>query len=490
MNLESITSKATHAFKWSALTEIVTRIASPLVNVILAGLLAPTDFGIVATAMIAISLAQIFWDVGLSKALIQTNENTENLANVVFWINIVLGLALYLFLFVAAPWVGVFFKSPASGPVLRILGLQIVIASLSSVQQAFYVRELDFRQLFRVKILMIVISASFSITLALSGYGVWALVAGALAGQTVNLVFLWHSSHWRPSLQPTFSLPKRFFKFGIWILAEGLLAWFFSWGDSLVVGRYIGIDELGVYQVGLSMVAILYGLWVNPFVPVLFPSLARLQDNKTEFMRVFRKTNQFIMMLVLPIGVSLYLVGSEGALMIFGERWQNLGIVISILGLRTALAWLVGINGEVYRAIGRPDINVKLMVVSVFAYFPIYLWAASRGLSMFLFGYFCTAIIGILVHVVISSRSLHLSPLYLWYDGKNFFLSAFGMGIFLVTIKSGIAAIAPNVSLFLTLITLLTTSAAIYLAMLWFLERAFVVQTIQLIKATVRDQGD
>ena len=184
---QPITAKAVHSLKWSALMEIVSRTAQPIIFVILARLLTPADYGVMATAMIAISFSQMFWDAGLSKALIQTKAAPEDAAHVVFWTNVVLGLLIYILLYLAAPAIALFFKSPASGPVLRVLGIQIVIASLTSVQQALFVRDLDFRGLFWIKLLTAFIPGLFSIPLALKGFGIWALVTGSLVAQIINL---------------------------------------------------------------------------------------------------------------------------------------------------------------------------------------------------------------------------------------------------------------------------------------------------------------
>ena len=195
---QNITTKAVGSLKWSALTEIAARTAQPIIFVVLARLLAPTDFGVLATAMIVISFVQMFWDAGLSKALIQTKEVPENAAHVVFWTNLTLGIIIYTLLFAAAPYIAFFFKSPVTEPVLRVLGIQIIIASLASVQQALFVRDLDFRGLFWIKLLTVFIPALFSIPLALLGYGIWSLVTGTLAGQFFNLLLLWMRSPWRP----------------------------------------------------------------------------------------------------------------------------------------------------------------------------------------------------------------------------------------------------------------------------------------------------
>jgi O-antigen/teichoic acid export membrane protein len=131
---ESVTQKAVGAIKWSALMEVMPRAISSIVFLLLVRLLTPEDFGVMSAAMTVIGFSQIFWDIGLGKALIQTKEKPEKAANVVFWTNLLFGIVVYKGLLIMAPWLVAFFDSPASISVFRILGLQIVIDSLASVQ--------------------------------------------------------------------------------------------------------------------------------------------------------------------------------------------------------------------------------------------------------------------------------------------------------------------------------------------------------------------
>ena len=479
---ETINQKAMRSVKWSALMEIVSRTAAPIVTVILARLLTPTDFGVVATAMIAISFAQMFWDAGLSKALVQTNEAPEEAAHVVFWTNLVLGLVIYVLLFFAAPWLVVFFNSPASGPVLRVLGLQIVIASLSSVQQALFVRELDFRRLFWVKLLTAFVPGFFSIPLAFYGYGVWALVAGTLVGQTLNLMLLWRYSLWRPRLQYDRHLARGIFGFGVWVVAESLGGWLLIWGDNLIVGRFLGIDELGVYRTGWMLATIAFGLVLNPFLPVLYPTFSRMQNDLPLLKASFHKVNRIIIALSLPMGIGLFLLGPEIATILFGSKWQGLGLVLSVIGLALGLAWSVGINTEVYRAMGRPDINTRLLFVTILLYMPAYYLAAQFSLEIFLYVRLSLVFMGIAVQVYVCQRLLNVSTFYLWYDGKNFILAAIAMGTGIGVVKWGIHAITTALPQVFALALLIIIGVGIYAASLWMLDRSFVLQTSRLIR--------
>jgi O-antigen/teichoic acid export membrane protein len=477
----NIIQRATRSLKWSALTEVVSRTAGPIVTVILARLLTPEDFGVVAMAMIAISFAQMFWDAGLSKALIQTNEAPEEVAHVVFWSNLILGVFVYALLFLAAPWVVIFFKSPKSITILRVLGLQIFIASLSSVQQALFVRDLNFRSLFWIKLLTAFFPAFFSIPMAVYGYGVWALVSGSLAGQILNFILLWYMSHWRPRLSFDIGRARKLFKFGIWVVGESLAAWFLVWGDNLLVGRFLGVHDLGVYRTGWSLVMIIFGLALNPFVSVIYTTFSRFQNDLPALTAAFYKVNKVVIALALPMGVGLLLIGRELALVLFGAKWEGLGFVLCVIGVQQALSWIVSINPEVYRAMGRPDTNTKLMFFAALFYLPAYAIAAQFGFDIFVYTRLFITLPGILVHIYFCTRLLGVSPLYLWQEGKFIVLSTLFMWIVVAILKKSMGIFMPNVQTFMILPVLVIAGMVAYISLLWYMDKPFIIQTKGLI---------
>jgi O-antigen/teichoic acid export membrane protein len=479
---EPVTQKAAGSVKWSALMEVVSRTASPIMFVILARLLTPEDFGVVSIAMIAISFSQMFWDAGLEKALIQTKEVPEKAADVVFWTNLVLGIVTYIILFLIAPWLATFFNSPASMPVLRVLGLQVVIASLTSVQQALFVRDLDFRQLFWVKLATAFVPGLFSIPMAFFGYGVWSLIAGSLVGSLLNLALLWRKSPWRPQLGFDWHIARKLFGFGIWVVGESLAAWFFTWGDSTILGRFLGVEDLGVYRVGWTISMIIFGLLLNPFLPVLYPTFSRLQDDIHKLTETFRKANRVVISLALPVGVGLLLVGPHLVSVFFGNKWHGLGLVVSMLGLAQGVSWLVAINPELYRAMGRADINTKLLFVAGLCYLPVYLFAAPHGLKVFLYARLGLVFVGISIHVFFAVLLLKVTPLYLWKEGKLLVLSTLVMATVVTGLKVGLTLGAEGLPDLVTLVILIMAGVVAYGGTLWLLDRPFVLQTKNLLR--------
>ena len=477
-----IKNKAIRSVKWSVLMEIVSRAITPIVNVILARLLTPTDFGVVAIATAAISFSQVFWDAGLRQSLVQTDDAPEEAAHVVFWTNILLGIIIYGTIYFTAPSLAIFFDSPASGPVLRILGIQIILGSLSSVQQGLFVRDLDFRRLFWIKLLSAFVPGIFSILMAFSGYGVWALVTGVLVGQVINLVLLWYYSPWRPKFRYDLKLARKIYKFGAWAMIESVESWFITYGDNLLVGKFLNVGELGVYQMGRTLTVSLFTMALNPFIPVLYPTFSRLQNDLPALSANFHKVNRIVISLVLPIGVGFLLTGPEIAAVLFGNKWEGLGLVLSLFGLMWGFSWLVGINPDFYRAVGRPDINVKIFFIMALIYIPVYYFTVQFGLVVFLFVRLALVLVEISAQIFQFRSTMHDSPLYLWRDGKSFFLSALILGIALAVIKWGLYNLIPNISQAFVLAILVILGVIIYLAAIWQLDKGYFSQIARLIK--------
>lgn len=416
--------------------EIGSRTASGIVYLVLARLLTPEDFGVMALALLLVNFCQVFWDAGLEKALIQTPAPPEQAAQVVFWTNALLGLVMFALLFLAAPGLAAFFHTPSALAVMRVLGVQVVIASLASVQQALLVRELGFRELFWLKLVTTIISCSFSIPLAFIGYGVWALVAGSLSAALLNLILLWRQSPWRPRWSFDWRLARALYGFGLWVVLESLGAWFFSWGDNLLVGKFLGAHALGIYTVGWTIANLLFGLVLNPFFPVLYPTFSRLRDNLPGLTETFQRVAHMVTALALPLGTWLLLAGPPLVAVVFGDQWPGLGLVLSLIGFMHGIAWLVGINPELYRALGRPDLNTKLMFAASLYYLPAYLLAAPWGLVAFTCTRLGLDLSTIPLHIFLGVRMLKLSPFYLWHCGRPVILATLAMAGVLVILKS------------------------------------------------------
>jgi PST family polysaccharide transporter len=411
---QAIATKATASIKWSALSGVIQYVAPPLTFLALARLLSPHAFGVLSTAMIFITFSQMFWEAGLGRALIQIQIAAERAANVVFWMNTVLGLVTYALFLVGAPLAADFFKCPQCASVLRVLGLQAVILAFTSVQQNLYMRDFDFRGLFLARLIASVMPALVAIPMAILGMGVWSLVAGTLAGSLFFMLALWGKSDWRPQCHFETDVARRLAKFGAWVVLESFGAWLIIWGDSVLLGRYLGMEQLGIYRVAWTVSLVVFGLLVTPLTQVAFPAFSRLGDSSRHLKDAFTSAAKTISCVSLPSGVGLLILSPEISDVVFGNKWAGLGLIMGIIGILNGVAFTLYINRELYTAIGRPDLNVKVLIISLMFYLPAYLIAAPMGLNVFVYTRLALSLLALPIHVFICTRLLDLSAFY-WF---------------------------------------------------------------------------
>lgn len=476
--------KAINSVKWSALIAIIPRIISPLVMIALARILAPESFGLVSIALIVISFSQMFWEAGLSHALIQTNEPILKVANVVFWSNITLGVVIYCIIFFAAPTLSIYFNSAQSMPVLRVLSVQIIIMSLAVVQEGLLNRDFDFRSLFWIKIITTLLPGLFSIILALYGYKVWALVYGTLLGSLLNVLLLWGKSTWRPSMQIHWYLVPKLFRFGFWMVSLSLLGWLINWLDSILVSKYLGIAELGIYRTGITMNMMLFSMVIGPISTIIFPAFSRIQDNRGKVIKYFNDANKIIMSIALPAGVGLFLVSNALVAVVYGEKWKGMGVVLGVMGLSEAIANCVSINTTIYQAIGRPDLQPKLSIFLLPFFIIAYLYAAPLGMGPLLWAKLGLTLLTAPINALLVARVLKISPFYIFHQGKYIIISTLILatsvlatqGVINVQVGSNYNIIVLSGSIFAGVIS--------YVVSIWFLDRPFCLQIQSLIKST------
>lgn len=428
------TTKVMHAARWSFLTEIASKAIGPVIMIVLARLLMPAEVGIVAAASIVISFSQVFGDMGLSKALIQnTDDELEKITQIVFWSNIVLAIFVYAVLFLTADWIALIFKDLRVALVVKVQGVQLLLTALCSVQIAQYQRKLDYKPLFWMRILTVVIPGMASIPLALAGFGYWALVAGTLSGSLAQVVLLWVKVNWRPKFKYDYDLAGKLIKFGLWASGEALAGWFLVWADCLVVGAFLGAAELGIYRTGSAFVILIFGLLLSPALTVMYSHFSKINsigsEHVTQSMQNFIKLFTII---ALPIGITLFAAGEAVGNLVFGTKWLGIGTVIGLQGLTQAVGWIVAPNAEALRATGRPDLNAKIMFFSISYHLPIYLFAATQGLMFFLWTRFVCALLTVLVRIWVMRHMVGIHIEKLLVDMKWVALGAGGMALTLI----------------------------------------------------------
>jgi len=476
--------KITNGIKWTTLSSLLPKLISPLVMLVLARILAPEYFGLVSTAMIVISFSQMFWEAGLTKALIQSSEPIEVTGNLVFWSNLFIGILIYILIFFFAPYIAKYYNNSQTSIVLRVLSLQIIFISLTTVQEAIFIKDLNFAPLFSIRLISSISNGLVSIFLAFNGFGVWSLVFGTLLGVILNFILLWKKSIWMPSFNINWKLANQFYKFGSWVLLLSLLGWLINWVDSILIGKYFGIRDLGIYRMGVTLITVLFSIFLTPITTVMFPSFSKLNGDQLKIKYHFKQVNKVVIMIILPIGIGIFLLSNEIVGLFLGPKWSDLSAVIGYLALAEAIGTFCGINPIIYQSIGRPDLQPKLSMILIAPYLLVYWYVIPFGMMPLLLAKLTLAIVTTPINMIIMVRVLKLSPFYIFHQAKYIFLSCIILAIYILAQKLLLTYLNLNYDI-IVLLSSIVFGIFIYFILLWNLDRIFIKQFITSIKKLI-----
>lgn len=435
MKEKSLQNKVINATKWSSITEIAAKLVSPITNMILARILAPEAFGVVATVTMIISFADMFADSGFQKYLVQHEFEDEGEkfgnANVAFWTNFGISIILWIIIILFRNQLATLVGNPGLGHVISIACFQLPLTSLSSIQMALYRRDFDFKTLFVVRMVAVCIPFIITIPLALLGLGYWALITGSIAVQFSNAMILTIRSKWKPKFYYSIKILKEMFSFSIWSLIEAISIWLTSWADAFIIGSVLNQYYVGIYKTSTSMVTSLMALITGSTKPVLFSTLSRLQDDETLFNSMFLKFQKLVSLLVFPLGVGVYLFSDLATQLLLGNQWNEASNVIGTWALTSSIMIVFGhFSSEVYRSKGRPKLSFLAQMLHLIVLVPACIISSRYGFWPLVYTRSWIRLQFMLVHFIIMKFAVGF-PISKMF--KNVFPTAFGailMGLF------------------------------------------------------------
>lgn len=384
MENKKLETKIIDATKWSAITELVAKLITPITNMILARLLSPEAFGVIATVTMITSFSNMLSDAGFQKYIVQhefENEiDEESSLDVAFWSNFTISFLLWLGIAVFRVQLAEIVGNPGLGNVFVIASSTILLTSFSSIQMAFYRRRFQFKILFKVRIVGSIMPLVVTVPLALLFRNYWALVVGNITASIVNAIILtWYSS-WKPKFEFDFHLLKRMFSFSWWSLIEQITIWFGDYIGIFIVGKYLSSYNLGIYKTSMTMVNQIMTLITSATTPVLFAGLSRLQHKDKEFQTLFFTFQRYVGLIVLPMSIGIYAYRELVTNILMGKQWDK---AIEFVGLWGAMSGIKIVFSnycsEVYRAQGRPKLSVLTQTIYLIFLIPGLILSAHKG---------------------------------------------------------------------------------------------------------------
>lgn len=434
MKEESFNKKLINATKWSTITEIASKLVSPITNMILARIISPEAFGVVTTATMIFSFADMFTDAGFQKYLIQhdfkdEDEKFQN-ANVAFWTNIGISIFLWLIITAFCEQIAALVGNPGLGNVIAIACVQLIFTSFSSIQMALYRRDFDFKTLFLVRMVSVFIPLAVTIPLAFAGLSYWAIIIGTLVMQFSNAIILTIKSRWKPHLFYKVKMLKVMLSFSIWSLVEAISIWFTAWVDVLIIGSSLSQYYLGIYKTSTVTVNAFMSLITASIVPILFSALSRLQDDNKKFNRIYLSTQRIVSAIVFPLGIGVYLYSDLVTKILLGSKWSEASGVIGVWALTSAIMIVFGsFCSEVYRAKGRPKLSFLAQILHLVVLVPVCIVSSKYGFWTLVFSRSWIRLEFVLVHLVIMKVAIGFPVEKTFINVMPTAISALAMGV-------------------------------------------------------------
>ncbi len=413
--MSELNNKIVKATKWSTITEITAKLITPFSTMVLARLLTPEAFGVVATLTMIITFAEIFTDAGFQRYLIQfefkDDEDKYNTANVAFWSNLVMSLTIWALIAVFSEPLAKLVGNPGLGNAISIACVSIPLAAFSSIQMALYKRDFDFKTLFYTRIVGILIPIFVTIPLAIWLRNYWALIMGTIATNLSNAIILTVKSKWRPSLYYSFKRLKEMFSFCSWTIFDSVLVWATAYIDIFFIGMMLNEYYLGIYKTSIATVSQITALITSALLPVVMPSLSRLQNDLPEMRRTLMKFQKYTAIILLPLGTGIFLFSDLITDIMLGEKWKEAASFIGLWGLMEAITIIFSrFCSVIYPSIGKPRISVVVQLLHLVVLIPATIISVQYGYEALYLTRSFVRLEGVLVNIIFAYALIKLSP--------------------------------------------------------------------------------
>jgi len=359
-DVSELKAKSVSGFGWSTIQQIVGRVTTFVVNLALARLLVPEDFGTLAVLGIFLAISAQLADIGFGSSLTRSERVDDADLSTIFYYNIGMSSLLYLILFIAAPWIADYFRNPILVSVLRVISLSVVINSLCSIQGILIWRQMEFRKDMFIQLATGVLSGLTGVVMAYFGYGYWALVGMGLANSIVRLIGYWCSSPWRPKLIFRMEKLKLHFGYGSRMGGAGIITTLYNSLMTILIGRYFSLSTLGLYGNASALYIVPVSVIADPINKVTFPVFVRFQNDKERLRAGYRRVMRLLFQLSCPLMVALVVLANPIYPFLYGDKWMAAAPYFQILCICGILFPINSYNINLLEAKGRSDLHLRL----------------------------------------------------------------------------------------------------------------------------------
>ena len=348
---------------WKLLERISTQLVSFVVSIVLARILMPEDYGVIAIVLVFINLANVIVDGGLNTALVQKKDSDQLDFSTIFWVSMFLACVLYGVLFLTAPLIASIYDKEILSPTLKVLGINVFFISFNSIQRAYISRHMLFRGLFYANSVAIIVSGAIGIAMAYGGFGIWSLVGQQISSTALCCLLMFFTVKWRPTLQFSNERFKGLFDFGWKIFVSNFIIAFYGDIRSIVIGKMYTPSALAFFDRGKSLPQLIMSNMITTLNSVLLPTFSEEQDNVQRVKQMMRRSVQVGYFFTAPILVGLFFASKELVLVLLTEKWLPAVPFIQIFCIAFFLMPIQNVNITAIQSLGYSGITLKLEII-------------------------------------------------------------------------------------------------------------------------------
>ena len=466
----NVGQKARQGVLWVAVGQTSTKLLSFVSMMILARLLIPKDFGLVAIAKTVLELVKLFGNIGISAALIHQQEEVKQHATAAFWMNIFIAIILAVAIVIVAPFATNFYKEPQVQQILLFFAAALVLTAPGTVHGILLRKEMQFQRKKSFEMLLRFIQYGATIALAFKGFGVWSLVIPELIVAPIKRIGFWILCSWRPTGIPKLAHCRAIFSYGKHILGNSVMTYLNINADYALIGKFLNSSLLGIYTFAYNFANLPVSTITWVITEVAFPAFSKLQKEIEHLRSAYLKMVKQISLISFPVAFGLMILAPELIPTVFGDKWAEAIIPFQMLLIFGAARSIASPGGQLLFAIGRPDIVMKYSLVETpFTIGALILGIKIGGLVGLAAIFSVVSTISCMIFLYISTSQVGIQYGALLKTTLPALLSSCVMFILLLALKP--LMIANNFPNYLILSVLTILGASVYFVSLWLIFR-------------------
>jgi len=359
----SLIYKARSGIIWSIGQQFSSKFISLFITIILARILSPAEFGLIAMLSICIAIGNSLMDSGLTSSLIRTHRIGQKDCSTIFFFNLIGSVAVYIILFLTAPLIAEFYRQPLLNNIVRVYGLTFLINAFFSIQNTLLTKEMRFKLQTAIQIPSVIIGGCLGIYLAKNGFGVWSLVWMNLLNASVSTILHWYFSPWRPRLIFNKKSFKKHFHFGYKMTLSGLLDTIYQNLYTVIIGRFYAATQLGFYSRAESLSQLPIGIISTSINKVTYPMFSSISNDDVKLKVVYRKLMQQVLFWNAPILIFLAVIAEPLISLLLTDKWLPAVQYFQILCMAGILYPVHAYNLNILKVKGHSGQFLKLEII-------------------------------------------------------------------------------------------------------------------------------